>query len=135
VLRTRLRDTYRPNPQLRPIFDARQFQPGGARVGRNLRVLPSFLCIVWDHETARQAALAVERGGGGVEGGPVARFDPALCRRGEIERALLERAPERLDLLLTKSVPPDLLERVRRIATCTAEEGAYLCEYGAPASH
>jgi hypothetical protein len=135
VLRRTLRDAYRPNPRVRSTFDARPFQPGGALVGRNLRVLPSFLCIVWDHETARQAALAVERSGGVVEGGPIARFDPALCQRGEIERALEQRAPERLDLLLTQSVPPELLERVRRTATCTAQQGAYLCEYGARASH
>jgi len=135
VLRSRLRQAYRPNPSLRPVFDATAFQSGGALVGRDLRVLPSFLCLVYDHETARQAALAVERGDGVVEGGPVARFDPALCQRAEIERALLEpRAPHRLDLLFTRSVPPELLQRVRESAACTAEEGAYLCDYGAPAS-
>ena len=133
VLRGRLRAAYRPDPSLRATFDARAFQPAGALAGRNLRVLPSFLCLVHDHETARQAALAVERGGGVVEGGPVARIDPALCRRGEIERALLETpAPDRLDLLFTRSVPPDLLDRVRQSATCRAEEGAYLCGYGTP---
>ncbi len=133
VLRQTLWDAYHPEPR-RPTFDATAFQPGGALVGRNLRVLPSFLCLVWDHEPTREVALAVERGGGVVEGGPIARFDPALCRRGEIERALLERAPERLDLLLTRSMPPELLERVRKTATCTAEEGGYLCQYGAAAS-
>jgi Family of unknown function (DUF6311) len=134
VLRGRLRDAYRPDPALRPTFDARPFQAGGALVGRNLRVLPSFLCLVHDHETARQAALAVERSGGVVEGAPVARIDPALCQRPEIERALAEqRMPNRLDLLFTRSVPADLLERVRASATCTAAQGAYLCDYGAPA--
>jgi len=134
VLRGRLRNAYRPDPSLRPVFDASAFQPGGALAGRDLRVVPSFLCLVYDHETARQAALAVERGGGVVEGGPVARFDPALCQRSEIERTLLEqRAPDRLDLLFTRNVPPDLLERVRTTATCTAQKGAYLCDYGASA--
>jgi hypothetical protein len=135
VLRSRLRDAYRADPSRRPTFDARAFQPGGALAGRSLRVVPSFLCLVYDHETARQAALAVERGGGVVEGGPVARFDPALCQRSEIESALLEQhAQDRLDLLFTRSVPPDLLERVRQAATCTAEEGAYLCDYALKAS-
>jgi hypothetical protein len=133
VLRGRLRDAYRPNASRRPAFDARPFQPGGALVGRNLRLLPSFLCLVRDHETARQAALAVERSGGVVEGAPVARIDPALCGRDAIERALAEpRAPDRLDLLFTGSVPADLLEHARETAACAAVDGAYLCDYTAP---
>jgi hypothetical protein len=135
VLRGRLRTAYRPDPAVRPTFDATAFQPGGALMGRNLRVVPSFLCLASDHETARQAALAVERSGGVVEGAPVARIDPVLCQRPEIERALAEPpTPHRLDLVFTRSVPRDLLERVQRTATCSAVQGAYLCDYGDSAS-
>jgi hypothetical protein len=130
VLRQDLRATYRLWLYPKPAFDASAFQSGGALAGRSLRVLPNYLCTVYDHETARQAALMVERGGGVVEGGPVARFDQSLCGRDDLERALAERTPERLDLLMTRSMPAEMVERVRRVASCTAVEGALLCDHG-----
>lgn len=109
------------------VFDASLWQRAPF-AGQDLRMVPSYNCAVGDdHEVMRQAALAVERAGGTVEGGPTARFDPALCRPDVIEQAVAGAGGRWVDLLLAQSLAPPLLEQAKASGRCLAVERGLLC--------
>ena len=127
VVRRALAEEYAPRPKP-AVFDAGPWRDG-LFAGHDLRVLPSFPCAaVPDHEVIRQAALAVERGGGTVEGGPVARSDRAICSRERFDAALAPgNDSRRLDMLLEHSLPAATLVLAARSGRCAAFGQGAVC--------
>ncbi|MCW2573758.1 MAG: hypothetical protein JWO88_3816, partial [Frankiales bacterium] len=127
ILRWSLGEGFKPGSQP-PVFDAGPWKPGRPFAGHDLRVLPSYLCTVGDdHEVARQAALAAERGGGVVDGGPVARFDTDQCAGEAAQRAFAVETGSRIDLLLTQSLPLAVTTEAARSDQCMAVPRGFLC--------
>ena len=134
VMREMLRAAYRSTPP-RAGFDTSAWAAGGVFAGQDLRVMPSYSCTGHeDHSTIRRAALAVERSGGVVDGGPTARFDPVLCDTAAYVRVLDDTARTGLDLLMTRSLPPALTKRAAASPACLPIDHGFLCGRGVVAA-
>ncbi len=127
VVRRALAEEYAPRPKP-AVFDAAAWRDGPF-AGHDLRVLPSFPCAaVPDHELIRQAALAVERNGGTVEGGPLARSDPAVCDRERFDAVFAAGEDgHRLDMLLRRSLSAATLVLGAHSGRCAASEQGFVC--------
>ncbi|MBV9749618.1 MAG: hypothetical protein JO157_12485 [Acetobacteraceae bacterium] len=127
VVRRVLAEEYAPRPKP-AVFDAGPWR-NGPFAGHDVRMIPSLACAaVPDHELIRQAALAAERAGGTVEGGPIARSDSAICSRGRSDAvATLGEDGQRLDMLLRRSVPAATLFLAARSGRCAAFEQGAVC--------
>jgi hypothetical protein len=127
ILRWSLGESYKPSGQP-ALFDAGPWKRGPFS-GHNLRVLPSYLCTAAgvDHETVRQAALAAERGGGVVHGGPVARFDTDRCAAETAQHVIPAETDIWIDLLMTQSLPASMSAEAARSEQCMAIPRGFLC--------
>lgn len=134
VLRKMLVAAYTPG-QERPGFDTSAWERGGVFAGQDLRVMPSYSCTGHeDHSAIRRVALAVERSGGTVDGGPTARSDPSLCNAASYGRVLDDSTRKGIDMMLTRSLPPTLSERLARSSECVAIDHGFLCGHGVVAA-
>jgi hypothetical protein len=120
TLRRMLRESYEPRPA--PALDLRQLRTVAA-----LRFVPAYSCTDAEHDEDRHIALAVERNGGIVEEGPIARFDPATCSRAAVEHQLAAVPPSGSVLLTLSALPADITETARRSGKCTAIGRNLLC--------
>ena len=134
VVRRALAEEYAPRPKP-AVLDTALWRDGPF-AGHDLRVLPSLPCAsVPDQELIRQVALAVERSGGTVEGGPIARFDPAICGRERFDAAFAAGEDgDRLDMLLRRSLHPAALALAARSGRCAAFEQGFVCGPAAAAA-
>lgn len=113
---------YAPRPRAETVAWDKPF------AGQDLRFLPSFFCAsVSNYDLIRGMALAAERAGGRVEGGPLARFNVEVCGRETMDTAFPGTEPGRIDLVLPESVPPGTLALAARSGRCADYAGAFAC--------
>jgi hypothetical protein len=120
VVRQALKETYQPKP---PV----DLDMQSLRHVADLRFVPAYSCTKGDGGAMRQIALAAERNGAVVEDGPIGRFDPAVCERAAIEHEVARADRQRQDLLIVNSLPPDIVERVKRTSRCVPIGEYLLC--------
>ncbi|MDP9096751.1 MAG: hypothetical protein M3N26_09425, partial [Pseudomonadota bacterium] len=126
VLRQALAAEYGPRPQ-QAVFDASLWQHAPF-AEHDLRMVPAYSCALGDdHEVMRQAALAVERAGHIVDGGPIARFDPALCGPEPVTRSAGAADGQWLELVLEKSLQPAVLRDFTASGACMRVDRGQLC--------
>lgn len=103
----------------------------GPLAGRDLRVLPRFLCArPGDMETVRALSLAALRAGGTVEGGPSARVRGDACTDDEFAAAAAPDQGARVDVLLRASLPAQTLAIASQARQCVSLGFGLACGAG-----
>lgn len=103
----------------------------GPLAGRDLRVLPRFLCArPGDMETVRALSLAALRAGGTVEGGPSARVRGGACTDDEFAAAAAPDQGPRVDVLLRASLPAQTLAIASQARECVSLGFGLACGAG-----
>ncbi len=117
LLRAATRAAYARAPAARdPALDPWR---AGPLAGRDVRVLPRFLCArPADMEVVRALSLAALRAGGTVEGGPSARVRGGACTDDEFAAAAAPDKKERVDVLLRASLPARTLAIASQARDC-----------------
>lgn len=115
-----------PNPALDP------WRPGGPLAGRDLRLLPRFLCAVpADMAVTRELSLVVIRAGGRVDGAPAVRMRPDACTDDQFAAVTPDRtAGDRVDVLFGRSLSPATLAVATEARPCAPFALGAVCGAG-----
>lgn len=115
-----------PDPALDP------WRPGGPWAGRDVRLLPRYLCAASDDmAVTRELSLVVIRAGGRVEGAPAVRTRSGACADDRFAAVSPDRfAGERVDVLYGRSFPPEILALAARTRPCAPFALGAVCGAG-----
>ena len=105
----------------------------GPLAGRDLRLLPRFLCETpADSDLVRELSLIVLRSGGRIEGGPMARRRPDACADDLADAAALQTTGSWVEVLLQKSLPLATLAIAAHSRPCMTLAFGIACGNGVP---